>query len=550
MPRQTGNRNAERPLDETILPGPIGIGSMVIAPRDKQILSAVAALFAFRLLTINEIQLAPDEAYYWYWGQHLSLSYADHPPMVAWVMSFFTSLFGNRELFVRLGGFLLAAAALFFLWGSARALFPTLRELPGDLVLALNLTLLFPTGCIVQTPDTPMLFFWAAAVWCGSRIVAGGPGWWWYAWGTALGLGLLSKYTMILLVPCTFGFLLLCPSARRWLLRKEPWLGLFIAFVLFSPVLYWNAQHDWLSFTYQLRQGFTPRQKAVPLKLLEYLGGQAGVVTPILFLAFVGYSVRALRVCMEREQPPYLYLLMLSWPVLLFFGISTALGKVAEANWPAPAYIAGFILAGAVYRNVYASRPFHRRLLASGLALGLAAGLVVQAHLTRPFLPIPPQKDQVRQFHGWRDLGAQVRRIIEEHPSERGYILVSDKGTTAAEAVFYSGARMTGLDLFQPERYVFLGDLSALRGKDAVLVLHGSSEAGLKRYEGYFDSIEPAGAHDCLFRGEKIDGLSVKLFVGRGFTGSWRRFLLPSYPHTFLPSFPERTRNVQTWLIT
>ena len=98
---------------------------------------------------------------------------------------------------------------------------------------------------------------------------------------------------------------------------------------------------------------------------------------------------------------------------------------------------------------------------------------------------------------------------------------MSDKGTTAAEAVFYSGARLTGVDLFQPERYVFLGDLASLRGKDAVLVLHGASEAGLKRYEGVFDSIEQAGSHDCVFRGVKIEGLSVHLFIGRGFRGSW-----------------------------
>jgi len=256
---------------------------MVFTPRDKLILSAIAALFAVRLVTIHTIQLSPDEAYYWNWGQHPSLAYSDHPPMVAWVMAFFTALGGNSELFVRLGGFLLSAAALFFLFDTARTLFPARRELSCDVLLAFNVTLLFPAGCIIQTPDTPMLFFWAAAAWCGSRIVAGGPGGWWYGWGAAMGLGLLSKYTMILLVPCTFGFLLFCPSLRHWFFRKEPWLGLLFALILFSPVLYWNSQHDWLSFTYQLRQGFSPKQKAVPLKLLEYLGGQAGVITPLLF---------------------------------------------------------------------------------------------------------------------------------------------------------------------------------------------------------------------------------------------------------------------------
>jgi hypothetical protein len=303
--------------------------------------------------------------------------------------------------------------------------------------------------------------------------------------------------------------------------RKEPWLALLVAFALFSPVFLWNLTHLWVSFTYQLRQGFSPRDEIALLKLLEYVGGQAGVVTPFLFVAFAGYSVKALRRTMREEEPAYLYLLFLSWPVLFFFGLSTAMGKVAEANWPAPSYIAGFILAAAVYHEFYANRPAHRRFIAVGIGFALCATLIIQAHLIRPFLPIPPAVDPVQQFHGWRDLGDQVSKIADRYPSDRGYFILSDKGTTAAEAVFYSGARYTGLDLFQPERYVFLGDLAALKGKDAILVLHGASDSSMDRYSGYFQGIERAGTHDCVFRGEKIDWLSVHIAIGRDFRGSW-----------------------------
>jgi 4-amino-4-deoxy-L-arabinose transferase-like glycosyltransferase len=495
---------------------------MVAIPRDKLILSTLVALFAVRLIAIHTVELSPDEAYYWYWSQYPSLAYADHPPMVAWVMAVFTSIGGNSEFFVRIGGFLLSVAALFFLFDTARTLFPSLGHLPWDVLLAFNMTLLFPAGCIIQTPDTPMLFFWAAATWCGSRIVAGGSGGWWYLWGLFLGLGLLSKYTMVLLVPCTLGFLLFCPSRRHWLMQKEPWLALLIALALFSPVLYWNWTHDWLSFTYQLRQGFTPRNELAPLKLLEYLGGQAGVVTPFLFVAFVWYSVKAIRLCLKEEKPVYRYLLFMSWPVLFFFAFSTAMGKVAEANWPAPSYIAGFILAAAVYHEFYADRPAHRRFIAIGIGFALCAGLIIQAHLIRPFLPIPPSLDPVQQFHGWREMGGQVSRIADRYPSGSGYFILSDKGTTAAQAVFYSGARFTGLDLSQPERYVFLGDLSALKEKDAILVLHDASDASLGRYTRYFQGLERAGALDRIFRGEKIDWLSVHFAVGRDFRGSWQ----------------------------
>jgi len=387
-------------------------------------------------------------------GPAPSLAYSDHPPMVAWVMAFFTALGGNSELFVRLGGFLLSGAALFFLFFTARALFPAHRDLSWDVLLAFNVTLLFPQAASSRRLTRHALLLggrrlvWKPDRGGWSRVVVvrlgGGPG-----------PGSSQQVHHDLLVPCTFGFLLFCPSLRHWLTRKEPWLGLLIAWVLFSPVLYWNAQHDWLSFTYQLRQGFSPKQKAVPLKLLEYLGGQAGVITPILFVAFAGYSVKALRIKRKEPNPSYLYLLFLSCP----FSPSSASPR-PWARWPRrtgpPAYIAGFILAGAVYHEVYAARPAHRRFIAAGLVVGLLLGFVVQMHLMRPFLPFP--RLRIRRGSSMAG-GSLASRFPSSSISGRrsGILLVSDKGTTAAEAVFYSGARLTGVDLFQPERYVFLG---------------------------------------------------------------------------------------------
>ncbi len=116
----------------------------------------------------------------------------------------------------------------------------------------------------------------------------------WYAWGAVLGLGLLSKYTMILMVPMFAGFLALSPQHRFWFTRKEPYIAGSVALILFSPVLFWNNQHHWVSFVYQLNQGFSPKHKMIILKLLEYLGGQAGVVTPLLFIAFLYYSIKGI----------------------------------------------------------------------------------------------------------------------------------------------------------------------------------------------------------------------------------------------------------------
>lgn len=489
--------------------------------KPRWIIGLLILFYLVRFFLIAWLELAPDESYYWYWAKHPDWSYYDHPPMIAYMMAVFTGLFGNHEFSVRIGGLLLSFMMLLLLYGSCRRLCPDDPAAPWNVIFIANITLLFSAGCLIQTPDTPLLFFWAAAVYCGIKLITDASPRWWYLWGAALGLGLLSKYTMILIVPCQFAFLLLSGNHRHWLWRKEPYLALLIGLVLFSPVILWNAQHDWISFAFHLHRGFEPSQKSSLLKLLEYIGGQAGIVTPLLFFAFVLYSIKALQAVLRYRTPEYLYLLVLSWPVIVFFGYTSLRGAVAQPNWPAPAYMAGLLLLVVIYGRYYREKKLHRTFLIIAAGLALMANVLIHAHLISPFLPVSPQIDTTQQFHGWRALGNAVNQRIQENPHPPGYFLLADRGTTVAGALFYTGQPYIGIDFSRPERYMFLQRLKELEGKNAIILLHHVNESDLQFYRPYFRELQVLGKQTARFRGEAIEEYSVYLVLGKEYQGNW-----------------------------
>jgi 4-amino-4-deoxy-L-arabinose transferase-like glycosyltransferase len=480
--------------------------------------------YLVRLVLIAWLPLAPDESYYWHWSKHLSWSYFDHPPMAAYMMALFTAAGGDHEFFVRIGGLLASLLVLFLLYQSCRRLSPDDPALPWEVVFIANVTLLFSAGCLIQTPDTPLLLFWALAVYCGIALITDPSPRWWYLWGVALGLGLLSKYTMILIVPCQFAFLVFSRSDRHWLFRKEPWLALLIGAVIFSPVILWNWQHDWISFAFQLRHGFETSGRGAFGKLMEYLGGQAGIVTPLLFLIFLYYSITAYGLYRRRQAPEYLYLLFLSWPVILFFAYSSARGGVSQPNWPAPAYIAGLILLGLIFSRFYRRKRPHRIILYCAVGLALAANVALHAHLFRPYLPISPKVDTTQQFYGWRELGREINRRITENPHPAGWFLVADRYSTTAGALFYTGKPYVAVDFSDPKRYTFLRNLKELKGKNAMILLHHADEEHLRYYRPYFRELAVIGKHQAVFRGEVIDEYSVYLVLGKDYQGNWQPF--------------------------
>jgi len=212
----------------------------------------VIFILLLRLIYLGQAQLIPDEAYYWNYAQHMDLSYVDHPPMVAWLIWLGTSIFGDNEFGVRIAAYVCSLVTMGYLYALTLNIYDKSTSMRAMLLLAV-LPIGFFHG-MLMTPDAPLLAAWAATLYYMERALIAGRSSAWIGAGIAFGLGILSKYTLGLLGFAALLFMLLDPTARRWLFRPHPYLAATLALLLFTPVFIWNSENDWVSFLFQSRR--------------------------------------------------------------------------------------------------------------------------------------------------------------------------------------------------------------------------------------------------------------------------------------------------------
>jgi dolichol-phosphate mannosyltransferase len=225
---------------------------------------SLSLLIRFFCLTFNSLLV--EEAYYWNYAAHLDFSYLDHPPMVAVLIKLTTSLLGEKEIAVRISGFLCWLVSAFF---SFRLTELMLKGAGGYAILLLSILPFFFLNSIIITPDAPLTACWSASLYYLYQSLVMGSKKNWYLAGLSLGLGMLSKYTIVLLGPAVLIYCMLVPQARQWFIKKEPYCCLLIVTLLFTPVIYWNATHDWGSFFFQSSRRF---KSVFNFSLHEYIG--------------------------------------------------------------------------------------------------------------------------------------------------------------------------------------------------------------------------------------------------------------------------------------
>ena len=90
---------------------------------------------------------------------------------------------------------------------------------------------------------------WVLTAYCMIRLLRSDDPRWLLAGGAAIGLGMLSKYTMAFFVCGVLGGMLLTP-ARRYLVTKWFWAGLVAAVQIFLPNLLWQFHHHFVSLDF------------------------------------------------------------------------------------------------------------------------------------------------------------------------------------------------------------------------------------------------------------------------------------------------------------
>ena len=221
---------------------------------------------AFRSMIAFWLPPGFDEAYYYIYTLHPAWSYFDHPPLVALSTAFGIWLTGNVSPFtIRLGALLLFTAALYFLYRATTQLF---SQRAGILTLAIaSIAPIFQIGFgILTLPDAPLMAFWSLTLWVAAceffpqDDVPYRPSYRVAVIGLLVGLACVSKYHGVLLGVGLLGFCLTSVSHRAAL--RSPWILLSVALftIAVSPVLYWNWQHDWVSFLFQSNRGIPAKR--------------------------------------------------------------------------------------------------------------------------------------------------------------------------------------------------------------------------------------------------------------------------------------------------
>jgi dolichol-phosphate mannosyltransferase len=299
-------------------------------------LALLAYAVAVRLGFMGVVDLLPEEAYYWSYAQHPALGYLDHPPMVAWLIWLGTHVLGNREIGVRLPALLCWLVMAFFMYRLGRDLFGKTAGFLSILFLTV-LPIYFSTGFFMM-PDAPFYAAWTACLYYLQRGLLGRSREAWLGVGISLGLGLLSKYTMVLLVPAAFLFMLLDREARRWLMRPEPYAALCLGLALFLPVLYWNFYNGWASFAFQGPRRFSGE---IEFSLHVLVGGACLLLTPLGLAAVLALFVPRWLPRWAEGQPllrqRLFSLLFALTPLAVFFVHS--LQKPPKLNWTGPVWL-------------------------------------------------------------------------------------------------------------------------------------------------------------------------------------------------------------------
>jgi dolichyl-phosphate-mannose-protein mannosyltransferase len=380
---------------------------------DLLVLVSIAAAFAvFHTLTNGRYGFHRDELQFLSDARHLDWGFVAYPPFTPFIERIGFSIFGLSLVGLRL--FSVIAQAIVILVSGLMA-----RDLGGNRLaqVATSVSVGLSGLPIFEATEfqytTFSFLWWILVCWFTIRLLKTENPRWWIGIGLAIGLGLMTKYSLVFFVA---GLLVgsALTRARRYFISPWFWLGVMVALVIFSPNILWLIRHDFVS--YHFLQSIHARDvgegRAKGYWTMQLLVDSNPVAIPLCLAGLIAFF---------RESRYRMLAWMFVVPVLFFWLNKGRFYYVAEAY---PVLVAmGAVVAERWLRDRLGA--LRRTLEITYFAGAVASGMLFIAVLV-PVAPSGPLRSfalrnngDLREEIGWDDLVHTVADVRDSLPADQ-----------------------------------------------------------------------------------------------------------------------------------
>ena len=380
------------------------------------------------------LEFGNDEVYYWTYALYPDWSHFDHPPMVGWVIQLFSlNLLLDSEFFIRLASVVFMTANTYIIYRIGKDIKDAQTGFYAALLFTASIYAFVITGIFIM-PDTPLMLFWLLAFWMAVKAEKKQN---LVLFGLFAGLAMLSKYSGVFLWVGMGLYILI--FNRKQLKNPYLYISLLLSALCCLPILYWNLQNDFISFTFH-----SERVGGGAINISTFgteLAGEFFYNNPVIFVLAVMAVVAAFKKKIDMDRPTLRLVLCTALPLILVF-LGFSLTRPTLPHWNAPAYILIIILIA----NMMSSKHPHQgdsfklpKGIIAALSVMLFVVVVGSIEIKTGFIPLDrhtePEKlgrdDFTLDMYGWKQLEQKFAALREEKIAEG--VMQTEDGIVADE---------------------------------------------------------------------------------------------------------------------
>ncbi len=270
------------------------------------------------------------------WGSNLDWGFNKHPPLSAFAVEIFYTIFGNQDWAYYFLSQIFVVSAFYFVFKLSK------KILNNDRYALLSIFLL--EGIFFYNFTTPefnvnvcQLPFWAMTAYYAIQCLEKYKTKDCILLGIVAALGFLSKYLFIYLIISILIFYLI--NFDKYKFKKNYLIVAIVFIVILIPHLIWLVNNDYITIFYGLKR--TGESKAFLDHFILpfiFLIKQIGILIPLVLMMI--FLLKKIKIYFNFKNKHFLYLLSISiLPVGLMFLTSMLMAFKIKTMWMTPFYL-------------------------------------------------------------------------------------------------------------------------------------------------------------------------------------------------------------------